>query len=354
MHLAVYSDAPYVGGAEIAVGRLLGELTPEIRVTAMGTTADVVDWIAARRPGGAATEVVPSPSRRWDPGALAAHVRALRRIRPDVLQLNLITPWSCRYALLAGIVLRHRGMVAVEQLPHPSHSAVHRWFKRLSSRRLAAHVAVGNGSARDVERYASLLPGSIRVIHHGVPDVPLGDVARPDAPFVVGSIGRLDAQKGLDVLVDALPSVSDASALLVGDGPEKATLLDRAAAAGVADRLTVTGWRDDARDYLGALDVFVLPSCFEGFPQAVVEAMLAERAVVASDVGSVADAVVDGETGLLVPPDDAEALAASLRRLRDDPELRRRLGAQAREKALREFSVERMARAYEALYREIA
>jgi len=354
VHLVVYSDAPYVGGAEIAVGRLLGELTPEIRVTVMGTTTDVVDWIAARRPGRAATEVVPLPRRRWDPGALAAHVRALRRLRPDVLQVNLITPWSCRYALLAGIVLRHRGMVAVEQLPHPSHSRVHLWFKRLSSRRLAAHVAVGEGSARDVERYASLAPGSLRVIHHGVPDVPLGPVARPDAAFVVGSIGRLDAQKGLDVLVDTLPSVPGAFALLVGDGPEKSALLERAAAAGVADRLTVTGWRDDARDYLGALDVFVLPSRFEGFPQAVVEAMLAERPVVASDVGSVADAVVDGETGLLVRPDDAEALAAALRRLRDDPALRRELGRRARAKALREFSVDRMARAYEALYREIA
>jgi glycosyltransferase involved in cell wall biosynthesis len=354
VHLVVYSDAPYVGGAEISVGRLLGELSPEIRVTAMGTTREVVEWIAARRPGGAATEVVPLPRRRWDPGALAAHVRVLRRLRPDVLQLNLITPWSCRYALLAGIVLRHRGMVAVEQLPHPSQSPVHRWFKRLSSRRLAAHVAVGNGSAREAERYAALPAGSIRVIHHGVPDVRLGVVARPEAPFVVGSIGRLDAQKGLDVLVDALPSVPEAFALLVGDGPERAALLARAAAAGVSDRLTVTGWREDARDYLGALDVFVLPSRFEGFPQAVVEAMLAERAVVASDVGSVADAVVDGETGLLVPPDDAEALAAALRRLRDDPELRGELGRRARAKALAEFSVERMARGYEAVYREVA
>ena len=67
-----------------------------------------------------------------------------------------------------------------------------------------------------------------------------------------------------------------------------------------------------------------------------------------------ADAVVDGETGLLVRPDDAEALAAALRRLRDDPALRRELGRRARAKALREFSVDRMARAYEALYREIA
>jgi glycosyltransferase involved in cell wall biosynthesis len=245
-------------------------------------------------------------------------------------------------------------MVAVEQLPHASESRVHRGFKRASSRRLAAHVAVGTGSAREVERLAGLPPGSVRTIHHGVPDLPLGNAPRPAAGFVVGSIGRLDRQKGLDVLVDALPSVPDAFALLVGDGPERCDLLDRAAAAGVEDRLEVTGWRDDARSFLGALDAYVLPSRFEGFPQAVVEAMLAERAVVASDVGSVSDAVVDGETGLLVPPDDAEALAAALRRLRDDEPLRAALGRRAREKALAEFSPSRMARAYEALYEEIA
>ena len=352
MHLVVYSDAPYFGGAEISVGRLLSELDPAIRATVMGTTEEVLRQIAEQRPG-TATALVRSPRRRWEISTLAAHVRTLRSLRPDVLQLNLITPWSCRYALLAGMLLRQRGMVAVEQLPHASDSAVHRRFKRLSSRRLAAHVAVGNGSARDVERLAGLPPGSIRTIHHGVPDVPLHVAARPSTSFLVGSIGRLDRQKGLDVLVDALASVPEAFALLVGDGPERASLLAQAAATGVADRVEVTGWRDDARSFLGALDAFVLPSRFEGFPQAVVEAMLAERPVVASDVGSVADAVVQGETGLLVPPDNAVALAEALRMLRDDPGLRRELGRRGREKALAQFSTARMARAYEALYEEI-
>jgi glycosyltransferase involved in cell wall biosynthesis len=318
----------------------------------MGTHEDIVAWIAEQRPG-TGTAVVPPPRRRWDPAALAAHVRALHRLRSDVLQVNLITPWSCRYALLAGMLLRHRGMVAVEQLPHPSGTGVHRRFKALSSRRLAAHVAVGAGSARDVERFAGLPAGSVRTIHHGVPDLPLRTVERPSSGFVVGSIGRLDRQKGLDVLVDALASIPDAFALLVGDGPERKDLLERAAAAGLADRLEITGWRENARDFLTALDVFVLPSRFEGFPQAVVEAMLAERPVVASDVGSVSESVIDSGTGFLVPPDDATALAEAVRRLRDDPELGRELGRRGRARALEEFSLTRMARAYEALYAEI-
>jgi glycosyltransferase involved in cell wall biosynthesis len=352
VHLVVYTDAPLVGGAELSMGRLLSELSPDIVATVMGTNAEVVQWMARQRPE-TATAAVPAPRRRWDPVALLAHVRELRRLRPDVIQVNLITPWSCRYALLAGMLLRHRGLIAIEQLPHPSGSAVHRRFKSLSSRWLAAHVAVGESSAREVERFAGLSPGSVRTIHHGVPDLPRHPVARPSPGFVLGSVGRLDRQKGLDLVVDALPSIPDAFALLVGDGPERDVLLRRAAAAGVAGRLRITGWRQDARDFLTALDVFVLPSRFEGFPQAVVEAMLAERPVVASDVGSVSEAVVHGETGLLVPPNDARALAEAVRRLQDDPELRRKMGIRARERALQEFSLSQMARAYEALYAEV-
>jgi glycosyltransferase involved in cell wall biosynthesis len=353
VHLVVYTDAPLVGGAELSMGRLLSQLSPDIVATVMGTNEEVVEWMARQRPD-TATAHVAEPRRRWDPAALVTHIRELRRLRPDVIQVNLITPWSCRYALLAGMLLRHRGLIAIEQLPHPSGSAVHRRFKSLSSRSLAAHVAVGESSAREVERLAGLPPGSVRTIHHGVPDLPRNRVPRPSSGFVLGSVGRLDRQKGLDLLVDALPSIPDAFALLVGDGPEHEDLLRRATAAGVADRLRITGWRQDARDFLTALDVFVLPSRFEGFPQAVVEAMLAERAVVASNVGSVSEAVIDGETGLLVPPNDPGALAEAVRRLRDDPDLRSKMGRRGRAKALEEFSLSRMARAYEALYAEVA
>src|SRR5439155_16928950 len=109
-------------------------------------------------------------------------------------------------------------------------------------------------SARDVERLSSLPADSVRTIHHGVPDVPLRAAPRPSSSFVVGSVGRLYRQKGLDVLVDALPAVPEAFALLVGDVPERKDVLARAAAAGVAERISVTGWQRDARNFLTAMD----------------------------------------------------------------------------------------------------
>jgi glycosyltransferase involved in cell wall biosynthesis len=115
-----------------------------------------------------------------------------------------------------------------------------------------------------------------------------------------------------------------------------------------------TGWREDARSFLGVFDVFALPSRFEGFPLAVLEALLARSAVVAAEVGSTAEVVRDGETGLLVPPDDPPALARAIRRLLDDRDLRERLAANGRELVLRRFTAAHMARRFESLYDEVA
>ena len=350
IRLMLYSDADAVGGAEISAGRLLGELPPRFDVVVAGRNEEVVRRLAAAREG-VHVRVIPKGKRR-DPGTLLAHVRMLRTLRPDIVQVNMITPWTCRYAIAAGILVRHRGLIAVEHLPHPTSSRAQRRFKRSTSKRLAAHVAVGERSAREVERFAGLSPGSVRTIHNGVPDVPVNPAPRAGQGTVVGTLARLDRQKGLDLLIEALPALPSVTALLVGDGEEREPLLRRAAALGVADRVEITGWRENGRDYLGALDVFVLPSRFEGFPLSILEAMLAGVPVVASDVGSVAEAVLDGETGILVPPEDPGALAEAIRTLVSDAELRAGMGRRARERALL-FSPARMARQFEELYEEI-
>ena len=141
--------------------------------------------------------------------------------------------------------------------------------------------------------------------------------------------------------------------MLVGDGPERAHLEELARELGVADRVVFPGWQDEPAAQLRAFDMLVSPSRSEALPLAIVEAMLAGLPVVATDVGSVSEAVVAGETGLLVAPEDAAALAEAIRTLRDDPDARRRLGERGRELAGERFTPEAMAHAFEALYREI-
>jgi glycosyltransferase involved in cell wall biosynthesis len=115
----------------------------------------------------------------------------------------------------------------------------------------------------------------------------------------------------------------------------------------------ITGWVSNARARLQGFDVFALPSRYEGLPHAILEAMLAQLPVVASDVGSVGEIVIDGATGILVPPDDASALSEAIARLLEDAELARRLGEAGRELTLERFRPQGMVAAYESLYDEV-
>jgi glycosyltransferase involved in cell wall biosynthesis len=191
---------------------------------------------------------------------------------------------------------------------------------------------------------------SVRTVHNGVPEqVDTPGPALRDGP-VIGSLGRLDEQKGFDVLIRALAELPTARAVIVGEGPERGALEALAREVGVAERLELVGWRDDARAWLGSFDVFVLPSRLEGFPLAVVEAMLAGTPVVATDVASVSEAVLHGRTGLLVRPDDPAALAAAIGELLGDHDRGRALAGAARERAHERFTSAQMVRSYMGIY----
>jgi glycosyltransferase involved in cell wall biosynthesis len=216
------------------------------------------------------------------------------------------------------------------------------------------HVGVGERTSREIEELVGLPSGSVLTIHNGVPDETPATAARPRPGPLIGAIGRLEPQKGYDILIRALRQIDDATLVLIGDGSERSALEQLAGRVGVADRVHWLGWSDDARRHLETFDVFAFPSRFEGFPLAVLEALLARRAVVASDVGSTAEAVRDGETGLLVPPEDSAALACAIRKLLAEAELRQRLGEQGRQLVLDRFTAGHMTRRFESLYEELS
>ena len=350
--VAFYTDADTVGGAEMSLGHLLHCLGPTIEPVLVGVHEKVVGAVAAFRPG-MRTMVLPPVRDKFDVGPIVTHVRALRKLRPDICHANLRTPFSCQYGILGALTAPGVRTLVVEHLPMPTSSALRRWFKRTTSRRTAAHVSVGERSARLVEKYSGLPPGSVRTIYNGIPHAEVKPAPRFAEGPVVGYIGRLDTQKGLDTLVDAVAALDGVTLVLVGDGPQRVALEERARALALDGRFFVTGWITDARRHLPSFDVFALPSRFEGFPLVLLEAMLAGVPAVATPVGSVPESVLDGETGLLVPPDDAAELASALRRLLGDDELRTRMGATGRELVRRWFSAENMAAAYESLYREL-
>jgi glycosyltransferase involved in cell wall biosynthesis len=352
VRLVAYTDNVELGGADLSLMHLLARLDADVEVAVLGVAKRIVDRVASARPS-AVVRIVPRPTSGHDARSLLAHLAALRELAPDVVHANLSSPWSCQYAVAAAALLRRPKVVAVYQLVVPPISSRQQRAKRLVARGVDAHVGVGARTSREVETVVRLPAGSVRTIHNGVPDDPTEMPERRRSSPLIGAVGRLEHQKGFDVLLRSLAEVPDASLCIVGDGSERAALERLAHELGIADRVLWDGWSDDPRSLLGTFDVLAVPSRFEGFPLVVLEALLARAAVVATDVGSVAEAVIDGETGLLVPSEDSHALAAALRRGLADAGLRRRLGEQGRQLVLGRFTADHMTRGFAALYDEL-
>lgn len=176
-----------------------------------------------------------------------------------------------------------------------------------------------------------------------------GDDTRALAIFV----GRLTHQKNVELLLAALAALTPAErpqVALVGDGPTRASLEADAARFGLADRVRFLGECADSRELIQAADFLVLPSRDEGLSNVVLEAMAAGRAVIATRVGGNPTLIVDGVTGLLVDSEDATGLAAAIRRLADDANVRERCGAAAHARGAERYSIAALADATAAVY----
>jgi glycosyltransferase involved in cell wall biosynthesis len=208
---------------------------------------------------------------------------------------------------------------------------------------------------------AGVRDNAIRLIENGIntfrfsPDAapfPRADFGIADNAVVFGSAMRLTAQKNVPGLIDAFAQVArevaEAVLVIAGEGELREAAKARAAALGIADRVHLIGAREDMPRFYAMLDVFVLPSLYEGLPLALLEAMSMARTVVATRTGQVAD-VLDGLPAELVPAGDPVALAEAMHRAISNPVNTFRL----RERVVERYSLATMADAYAGLYREV-
>jgi glycosyltransferase involved in cell wall biosynthesis len=216
-------------------------------------------------------------------------------------------------------------------------------------------ITLSTGWAGFVRGFAP--KAKVMVVPNSVP-LPAPSMAEPE-PGRVLFLGRLEEAKGVFELLGAgarLAATHPALRLVFGGEGDAGALRERAAALGIEDRIECLGWLGpQQRDLqLARASVFCLPSHAEGLPMAMLEAMAAGRAVVASSVGGIPETIVDGDNGLLVPPRDEEALANALAQVLDDGVLRARLAQRARATIAQHYSTEVVCGQLSALYRELA
>jgi glycosyltransferase involved in cell wall biosynthesis len=292
---------------------------------------------------------IPAP-RDVDPLLLA---RLLRGLDADVVHTHLV-----HADLYGGVAARLRGarVVSTKHNDDPFRTTSFRYVERGLARLADRVVTISDSLRRFTVERVGVPAAKVETIHYGLDEPPAAwgenpPDSVPDGATVPLSTSRLTRQKGVDVAVRALAELPSETVLVVlGEGPERRSLETLARSLGVEARLFLPGRVPDVAAWLRRASVYVQPARWEGFGLAVLEAMLCSLPVVATNVSSLPELVGDGDTGVLVPPDDPAALARGVARALAEPQL----GDAGRARARHEFSVWRMADRTAALYETLA
>ncbi len=294
-----------------------------------------------------------------DLGALLEIRRHLKSLRPD-----LVTTHSNKAGFLGRLAAYSLGIPVI----HTSHG----WLfdgklyylqdiMYLALEKIAARIAVKVITVSDYEKEIAnklaLMPSNkMVVIHNGLPDLENKLLASPGAgiPRLI-SVARFAEPKDHLTLLQALSKLNHVKWQLdlVGDGAKKRKTEKLAEELLLEEKINFLGNRNDVPELLAKSSLFILSSKREGFPISILEAMRAGLPVIATDVGGVSEAVIDGETGYLVPVGDYELMQKKICKLIEDPTLGKRMGAKGRERFLQHFTLDKMVDNTLELYREV-
>lgn len=282
----------------------------------------------------------------------------IRRVQPSLVHAH---------SSKAGIVGRFAARIAGTPSVFTAHgwafspgTPVVRRMVALIGERTAAHLAkrvicVSETDRQLALRYGVGSPASLTTIHYGINAGQFPQAQPSTEPLHIVMVARFNEQKDQSTLLKAFARLSNKEVRLsfIGSGPLLEQARSQAQSLGVSDRTCFLGDRHDVPDLLAQAGCFVLSTHYEGLPISIMEAMRAGLPVIATDVSGISEEVTHGETGLLVPHADEEALLGSLQTLVASPELRKQLGDAGRRKFMRDFTVERMLGQVEAVYEDV-
>jgi 2-deoxystreptamine N-acetyl-D-glucosaminyltransferase/2-deoxystreptamine glucosyltransferase len=364
-------DAPFLGGAELYVARLVRALDARdfsVSVLMRRNVEDprLMQWADALRAIGATVTALPmrlpyAPLDAW------RMWRAFDEIAPHIVHVNMPGPYDGQFGLVLPIA-RAAGArtVVTEHLPMVERLWKRALLKRVAYRSLDIAVTMTEANAHLLVERQGVPPARVRVIANGIPRAfgAADDAGRMrwelgirDSQTVVAYIGNIFPHKGLRRLIEAMSRARSRASLrlvVAGTGPDEAPCRQLASDRGLAGQVTFLGWRSgaEAEALLGASDVLALPSETEGLPYVLLEAMASRRPVIAGRVYGVPEVVDDGVTGILVDPRNIDDIASALDRLTDAP-LRAAMGDAARARFERDFTLEHHAARMQALYRAL-
>lgn len=363
-------DSLRLGGAET----LLAALVRELRRSGRSWNAVCVPRASDADPGLVERVREHADELRWlpsgplyDPRLYLALGRVMRDARADVVHSHLSTANVASRAI--ALPMRRPHVTTVHTVPGPTaEDSRLRAFADGWSSWLSRRVVAPSAEVADAYRAAYRLPAShMRVI----PNVPAAEppangfdrealrreVGGEGVELLVIAVARLQPEKGIDDLVSAAaalrPHLPGLRVAVAGSGPEEAALRARIEDAGLAGSFSLLGSRSDVGALLAAADAFCLPSRHEGLPLSLLEAMQAGLACVATRVGGVPGVIADGVDGVLVEPDDPDALAEALGGVLRDGDRRRAMGAKARDLVRERYAASAAAAAYADVYDEL-
>lgn len=300
--------------------------------------------------------------KRFDFQAVADIVEVIRREQVDVVHCHFF------HAALYGRLAAMRAGIPSVVTAHNVYSRL-KWHRRLINwwlgRSTGRIIGVSRRVGEDVLLYDHIASGKLSIIPNGIDLAPLLQMLdqrtakerlglSPNAQ-VIGCVGRLEVQKGHHFLLEALALLRERRGdcphlVIVGMGGALDGIRQRTEALCLVDRVLLLGTRRDIPEILAALDIFVLPSLWEGLPLALLEAMAAGVPVIASAVGGIGDVLGNGRYGVLTPPSDVPALHSSIVDLLDDSEKRRALGRLGQMRAHQDYSASTMVCRLEEIY----
>ncbi|MBC8555871.1 MAG: glycosyltransferase family 4 protein [Candidatus Brocadiales bacterium] len=362
------------GGGERVFAQIINRLSSEkykIMVACLPTGAFI------EKIKGSGTQIKSVDMRnRFNPGVILQLADFMKRDKIDIVHSQGAR--ADFFASMAAKLTKVPVVISTVAMPvegfdvNPIKRLIYKALNRFSERFVNRFIVVSEALEKVMIERHRIEPQKLVTIYNGIEtgeyNIPDQEVIceksglweelglKSDVP-VIGAIGRLVWQKGFEYFIEAIPGLlkefKEARFLIVGEGMLKEELKMKSRKLRIEDKLIFTGFRNDIKEILASIDIFVMPSLLEGLPMILLEAMAMGKPIVATDIEGIIEVLENGKTGLLVPPRDTEALAEAVIDLLKHQDKANQMGFTARKVVIERFGVDIMVQKVEKVYEEL-